>query len=547
MKIYKKRVKLTNSLRFLLIGALLLGVFSLSGTGFADTDTDGEMAYESLSSPQVYGDLNGDGVIDSNDYVLLKRFIFEIIDEFPVGNLEVADLNGDGIIDSTDATLMSRYILDVIDEFPVAEDEEDEEDIDAISGYVDTNTKHQTIEGFGASIAFYQNWLIDHPNKAEIYDVIFDELGLSVLRLNNWYITYEDEVSFDPSAKEIVEEARNSVGDDLKIMMSSWSPPTYLKSNESNAGGTLKQENGEFVYDQFADFWYDSLKEYEEIGIVPDYISIQNEPDIETSYESCLFDKDENGSNAAYGKALEAVYNKLHTDMDNPPKILGPEVLGIGYNNFDGYMSGLNIDHLDGLAFHLYHGGDEDDPDSFNNELENINNNYPDMPKYQTEFYRGNAFNTAWIMHNSLTKGNVSMYLYWDLIWEHGSLVTLEFPWDNSEWTTPNGYIVTDKYYALKQYSKFIKPGYTRVDASMDLDDIKISAYICPDEESMSVVLLNTSSSSETVALDFDGFLASDSEVYRTSDDEKTEFIGSLGEGNTVYLPSQSIATVVIQ
>ena len=106
-----------------------------------------------------------------------------------------------------------------------------------------------------ASIAYYQNWLIDHPNKAEIYDVIFNELGLSVLRLNNWYITYENEPSFDDHAKEIVSEAKKSVGEELKIMMSSWTPPAYLKSNNSAAGGTLKKENGEFVYDKFANYW----------------------------------------------------------------------------------------------------------------------------------------------------------------------------------------------------------------------------------------------------------------------------------------------------
>ena len=140
------------------------------------------------------------------------------------------------------------------------------------------------------------------------------------------------------------------------------------------------------------------------------------------------------------------------------------------------------------------------------------------------------------------------MYLYWDLIWgESGGLVTIEFPWDSNQWTTPNGYILDDKYYVLKQYAKFIKPGYTRVDASVNSDDIKISAYISPDNQSISVVLLNTSSSSETVALDFNGFTASNSEIYRTSEDEKAEFIGSLSGGNTVLLPAKSITTVILK
>lgn len=536
MKNFKRTTKSINKSILLLISIMLLATVSLPGIAFANTEVQ---TYS--TNAVLHGDLNDDGTVDTRDYTLLTRYALGIINEFPNG-MEAADLDGDGKINSRDVTLMGRYILGIISEFPASTS------INAIRTSIDISTKHQTIEGFGASIAFYQNWLIDHPNKAEIYDVIFDQLGLTILRLNNWYITYENEPSFDDDAKEIVAEAKKSIGDDLKIMMSSWSPPTYLKSNNSNQGGTLKKENGEFVYDKFANFWYDSLKAYEEIGVVPDYISVQNEPDIETGYESCLFDKDQYGSNAVYAKALEAVYNKLNKEMDNPPKILGPEVLGIGYNNFDGYMNLINLNHLDGLAFHLYHGGDENLPDSFNDELIKIKNKYPDMPKYQTEFYRGDGFNTAWIMHNCLTNGDVSMYLHWDLIWgEGGNLVTLEFPWDSGQWTTPNGYILNDKYFALKQYSKFVRPGYTRVDASSASDDIKISAYISPDNQTISVVLLNTSSSSETVALNLNDFSISNSEIYRTSENEKTEFIGSLGSGNTVLLPAKSIATVVIK
>ncbi len=42
----------------------------------------------------VYGDLNGDGRINSVDAALLSRYVLEIIDSFPAP-LESADLNGD--------------------------------------------------------------------------------------------------------------------------------------------------------------------------------------------------------------------------------------------------------------------------------------------------------------------------------------------------------------------------------------------------------------------------------------------------------------------
>ncbi|MDQ2087747.1 GDSL-type esterase/lipase family protein [Herbivorax sp. ANBcel31] len=65
-----------------------------------------------------YGDLNGDGVIDSSDYMLLKRHVLTIA---PLEDTTAADLNGDGIIDSTDVTLLRRYILEINTVFPVQE------------------------------------------------------------------------------------------------------------------------------------------------------------------------------------------------------------------------------------------------------------------------------------------------------------------------------------------------------------------------------------------------------------------------------------------
>ncbi|MDQ2087405.1 cohesin domain-containing protein [Herbivorax sp. ANBcel31] len=74
----------------------------------------GVMIEESLT----LGDINGDGEIDSTDYVLLQRYVLEIIDEFPNGvdPYKVADINGDGEIDSTDYILLKRYVLKITDE-----------------------------------------------------------------------------------------------------------------------------------------------------------------------------------------------------------------------------------------------------------------------------------------------------------------------------------------------------------------------------------------------------------------------------------------------
>ncbi|TYQ15553.1 UNVERIFIED_CONTAM: dockerin type I repeat protein [Acetivibrio alkalicellulosi] len=67
----------------------------------------------------MVGDLNNDKLVNSTDYVILKRYILEIIDDIPVSNLlDVADLNSDGKIDLEDLVALKRYILKIDKELP---------------------------------------------------------------------------------------------------------------------------------------------------------------------------------------------------------------------------------------------------------------------------------------------------------------------------------------------------------------------------------------------------------------------------------------------
>ncbi|TYQ14733.1 UNVERIFIED_CONTAM: RHS repeat-associated protein [Acetivibrio alkalicellulosi] len=83
----------------------------------------------------LFGDLNGDGLINSTDIVLLRRYLLEIIKDFPSENGKVAaDLNGDGLINSTDIVLLRRYILNITKNFMADKN---------MDGYVDYNEMHE--------------------------------------------------------------------------------------------------------------------------------------------------------------------------------------------------------------------------------------------------------------------------------------------------------------------------------------------------------------------------------------------------------------------
>lgn len=83
---------------------------ALSGFIYANNGGNGN------NDPKItLGDLDGNGKINSTDYVLLKRYVLEM-----GVNIEVkaADLNGDAKINSADCSLLKQFLLNKISKFP---------------------------------------------------------------------------------------------------------------------------------------------------------------------------------------------------------------------------------------------------------------------------------------------------------------------------------------------------------------------------------------------------------------------------------------------
>jgi hypothetical protein len=210
-----------------------------------------------------------------------------------------------------------------------------------VSATVDIAAHHQVLIGFGAAIAYYVNFLANRNLPGDdLPTVLFPELGLDILRVGNWYQTQSATATspqtafsdFDTVA--VVQKATAALGHAPRILMSSWSPPAYLKSNSATKAatpGTLAKVGGAYQYAAFGQWWAASLAAYASYGVKPDYISIQNEPDyFNSGWETCLFDATEGPSNAGFGPALDAVYDAVHNAPAIAPKpaILGPEQQG---------------------------------------------------------------------------------------------------------------------------------------------------------------------------------------------------------------------------
>lgn len=424
-----------------------------------------------------------------------------------------------------------------------------------------TNT-FQTIEGLGGAICFYNGWFTAHPYKEEIYSNAFAGLNLSMLRLGNWF-RYQGTTNFDVDAREFVAKAKTYLGRPVPVYMSSWAPPAFLKSNGQvgNGGTLITNADGSFAYAQFAQYWYDALLAYGSNGVSPTWISIQNEPDFEASYDSCVFRPNEgvvNGTNyASYALALDAVFNKL-TNLPAPPKFLAPEVVHISWNTLQNYAATMNPNSFYGVAHHLYGDGNNSSGDSFLPAISSATNVFPNKPRFMTEY--GDVFDMiecANLIHNSLVVERVSGYNHWNLLWPgtSGGLIQIENPWNQSSWTnapagTPTqsrGWWYSPSYWSMKHFSYYIQPGFKRVGATVTGGNARGSAYLSPDGLRLVLVMINTNAAT-SAALDLNAlnFPFVESSVYQTAG--TNYYFKPLGQaGSQLTLPPRSLTTVVME
>ena len=413
---------------------------------------------------------------------------------------------------------------------------------------LDIATRHQQIEGFGAAGAWYESLLNNHNDKATVMDLLFKDLSLDIYRLRNVYnhnnLNYQNKIAQDAA---IISSAESSLGRPLKIFLSAWSPPAYLKSNsDTRNGGTLaKDSNGEYRYNDYAQWWNSSLLYYASSGIniVPDYISMQNEPNWAAEHESNILAVAESATEAAYDTAFEAVWNKLNNNMGGSmPKMVGPETVGLRVA--DQYINSLtNPEHMYGYAHHLYQQDVGANPDVLLDDMADFQSNYNDKPIFQTEYFNNDSatpwlrsYNLAKLMHNSLTVEGVSAYFYWGLYW-NGEQGLIDLPDRNS-------YSITPEYYAFKHYSGFVNSGWQRFKAQSSLPGIHTSAYVNPDNSSVSIIILSELTEQVGFLPTLEGYTINSIQAYRTTQTENFSDLGSLDLTSEVLIEPNSITTL---
>jgi len=439
----------------------------------------------------------------------------------------------------------------------------------------DLNEKHQVIDGFGGAFTWYSNMIFDTKNPNGLLDAAFTDAKMSIIRFKNEY-AYSAEGNagnIGPMVRiyEAAVQRAAEYGEKPTVLLSCWSPPANLKSNDSiNGGGSLaKHEDGTYMYEEYAQWWVESVEFYRDWGIEIDYVSIQNECDFVASYDGCEFGTSETDKLASYSKAFLAVYDAFQEAFgEDAPKMIAPETMSCEPVKLYAYVKDIletKPESIYGIGYHLYVGGDSDEEND-TVKYDSFVWNFLDLEKFfgeygyarwQTEFFRGRGLQTAALINNAMTQGNMNAYVYWSAVWpneagdfETGELIGIQ----GGKPVNEDGWNLCGDYFAIRHFSEFIRPGYTRVTSSMEGGvNFKNSAYVSEDGKKLVLVVINLGEAEKTLQIPAEGYTITESAMYQsvlgiedTSKNVLYENIGALGEGNTVILPSESVTTIVL-
>ena len=309
------------------------------------------------------------------------------------------------------------------------------------------------------------------------------------------------------------------------VWAAAWTPPAKWKTNnDPQRGGYLEQQH----YQDFADYLEQYRAEMEQRSGFPMYgISPQNEPGYK-SWESCQWDKND---------FRDFVKNNLGPTLDSSCRIIVPEETN--WNNVDNFYNPIHNDpaaraFVDIVAGHVY-GGDP-----------NVSYNQFGKPVWETEWSYDTSKDDLTInnglvwAHNFwklLVNAEVSACHHWWLINMHNdgrqqALIS----------ASPGvpGFKVAKRLWTIGNYSKFVRPGWQRIDATKNpVSDVYIAAFKDSSTNEFAIVAINQSDDDQDITFNLDGFYAESITPHRTSNVEDLRELESL--------PADSAATVTLQ
>lgn len=410
---------------------------------------------------------------------------------------------------------------------------------------VNWNDTKQKIDGFGASSAWIAGAIQAYPitTRTQLLDALFSPTngaGLSIIRnrippeietsKGNWNWTTDNATVW------LTNEGKNRGVS--KVWATPWSPPAWMKSNNNvNNGGYLNTAN----FQDYADYLSRYVREYKSRFGIDNYaISIQNEPDLATDYESSQW----------YGSMIrDFVKNNLTPTFQSDgvtAKVIPTEPSGWTENfAYDTLMDTSAVNGVHIVGAHHYSGtlspmltAQSKGKDVWLTEVgilgDNVNN-ITDGLRWGQE------------VHDTLVTAEANAFHYWWLYtdWNNGGALIN----GDAEHTT---FTANKRLWTIGNFSRFVRPGYNRIGLSSNNPESNVytSAYKDSVTGKLVIVAINKNNSLTSVTFNLNGTSLSSTAVtpYRTSSSENLTQLTNLtasGGSFTATLAASSVTTFV--
>lgn len=369
--------------------------------------------------------------------------------------------------------------------------------------------ENQIITGFGGML--FPRWGRD-LSEAQVNTAFGNgtgQIGMTLMRLD-----------VAPNSNEwnkVVHAAKQAKGMGAKLFGSPWSPPASMKNNNNLIDGALNTNS----YAAYAKHLSDFVGFMKTNGAELEAISIQNEPDIEVSYESCRWSS-----------------SQLQTFLKNNAGTIPTRIIAAESFNFNKSMTDPLLNdaaaaaNFEIVGVHLY--GTK--PSSY--PLARTKGKELWMTEHITTTNDGNIWKEALdvgIEIQSCLNNNFNAYTWWYIRRNYGLI-------------NDDG-VVTKRGYVMSQFTKFVRPGFVRVDApASPASGVSATAYKRGGDVVMVLINSNTSVKSQGFTLANATTPVSAFRKYTTSSSKNVADDGSVGVTNnafTVSLDAQSITTLV--
>lgn len=137
-------------------------------------------------------------------------------------------------------------------------------------------------------------------------------------------------------------------------------------------------------------------------------------------------------------------------------------------------------------------------------------------------------------VHNALKIGKYSAWIWWNLS-----------DWDkayNPDATLMNDGVPGPRYYALKQYYRYVRPGAVQIESSSNNASILTTAFKHEQKKTTTIVMVNKGGAT-SVTLSGANLPASFN-LYRSSSVENCVDKGSVSSSSSIQLPASSVTTL---